>query len=70
MGETVFKTIDTLLESVQNETNDPEQSFKLRTARQLIVLLHERHIAGQDALADVDIDQKSVANLRQLGYFD
>lgn len=70
MGETIFETVDTMLESVQDEVDDSEVSFKLRTARQLIVLLDQQHSAGQEVLKDADLDRETVENLRLLGYFE
>lgn len=63
-------TIDRLLVGVQEGIDDPDASFKLRTARQLLVLLDEQHEAGLVALAEADLDEDSRENLRQLGYLE
>lgn len=68
-GATV-ETIETMLESVQQEVDDPELRFKLRTARQLLLLLEEQHDLGRKALADADLDADVREDLRTLGYLE
>lgn len=70
MGETVTERVAKLLESVQEEVEDPELSFKLRTARQMLVLCSEQHAVAKQALDEADLDEKTRDNLRQLGYLD
>ena len=70
MGKRTAETIETMLASVQEEIDDPELSFKLRTARQLVILLEEQYEAGREALAEADLDRETLENLRELGYLD
>ncbi|RZH69288.1 hypothetical protein [Natrinema altunense] len=70
MSQTAFETIDTMLASVQSDVDDPDLRFKLRTSRQLLRLLHERHEAGRDALEETDLDEATRANLERLGYLE
>lgn len=68
MSQTTVETIDSMLESVQNEVDDSDTRFKVRTARQLLVVLEERHEAGREALEETDLDETVRENLRDLGY--
>ncbi|WP_311172336.1 hypothetical protein [Halobellus ordinarius] len=70
MGETTYETIDTLLESVQGEVADPDLVFKLRTARQLLVLLQEREDVGRQALDEVEVGSDTRQRLERLGYLE
>ncbi|WP_135820505.1 hypothetical protein [Halostella litorea] len=70
MADTTFETVDTMLESVQSDVDDPELCFKLRTARQLLVFLEERYAVGREALEDADFDDETLDSLRQLGYLE
>lgn len=68
MPLTTTETVEALLASVQDDLDDSEGSFKLRTARQLLVILDEQHEAGRRALAEADLDAQTRANLEELGY--
>lgn len=70
MSQPLAKKIDTMLASVQEEVNDPDLAFKLRTARQLIVVYDEQLQKHREALDEDDIDQDALENLRKLGYLD
>lgn len=70
MAETTIDTVDTLLDSVQRSVDDPELTFKLRTARQLLLVIDEQHEAARDALDHVEIDEEMERNLRKLGYIE
>jgi hypothetical protein len=70
MPQTAFETIDTMLESVQHELDDSDLRFKIRTTRQLLVLLEEQHEIGRDALEEATIDESTRENLRRLGYLE
>ncbi|MFW6448021.1 MAG: hypothetical protein ACOC0X_00610 [Halobacteriota archaeon] len=63
-------TIDALLEGVQQTVEDDDAAFRLRTARQLLVVLEEQVDAGRAALEDVDLDDDTRDRLRALGYLD
>lgn len=70
MADTTAETIDTLLESVQENVDDADLAFKLRTARQLVVALNEKNKEYKQALKDADLDQDTRDNLRKLGYLE
>ena len=70
MEKTTLEIVEQLLSNVQAEVDDPELSYKLRTARQLIVLVSEQHEAGRNALTDADLDPETLEQLRRLGYLD
>jgi len=70
MGETTIGTIETLLESAIEETDDSDISFKIRSALQLLMVVEEQHVAARDALEEVEIEDEVRADLRDLGYLD
>ncbi|WP_280535525.1 hypothetical protein [Halopenitus sp. POP-27] len=70
MSDTPIETIDTLLESVEADVDDEALGFKLRTARQLLLVLRERETVGQEALEHADIDPETREQLRELGYLE
>jgi hypothetical protein len=59
-----------MLANVQDEVDDSELSFKLRTARQLLMVYDEQLREHREALAEDDIDEEALENLRELGYLD
>lgn len=70
MGETLADKIDEMLAGVQSDVDDPELSFKLRTARQLLVA-HDEHLREhRESLTESDLDEDALENLRQLGYLE
>jgi hypothetical protein len=68
MGSSICDTVDTLLASVQEEVNDPELVFKLRTARQLNLACKDEMDSFQQTLQNAEIDEETEARLRELGY--
>lgn len=70
MGEPLAGKIDQMLESVQQQIDDPELSFKLRTARQMLVVYDEHLRKHREALDETDLGDDTLENLRQLGYID
>lgn len=70
MGEPLAGKIDQMLESVQQQIDDPELSFKLRTARQMLVVYDEHLRKHREALDETDFGEDTLENLRQLGYID
>lgn len=70
MAQTVATTINTLLQSVQEAVEDPEATFKLRTARQLVVLCGEQQEVARETLQEADIGEEALTNLEQLGYLE
>ena len=67
---TTFDTVHQLLATVQDTVTDEDAAFRLRTARQLLYVVEERHSMGKRALLDADIDDDTLENLRSLGYLD
>lgn len=70
MEEKLFNSIDEMLSSIQQEVTDEEVLFKIRTARQSLVVIKERYAAGQEAIRKGDIDDEILAALRELGYIE
>jgi hypothetical protein len=70
MTQRLAEKIDTMLAGVQEEVDDSELSFKLRTARQLLVAYDEHLRKHRDALGEADLDEEALENLRQLGYIE
>jgi uncharacterized Ntn-hydrolase superfamily protein len=70
MNQPIAEKIDTMLANVQDEVDDSELSFKLRTARQLLMVYDEQLREHREALAEDDIDEEALENLRELGYLD
>ena len=68
MAETTYEAIERLLASVQEEVDDSEVSYKLRTARQLIKLSKDRTELYEEALEDAELDSEAIERLHQLGY--
>lgn len=70
MSQTTLGTIETMLESVIEETDDPEIRFKLRQALQLLTFVEDQHIEVRTVLKDSDLDGETRENLQELGYLD
>ncbi|GGL27629.1 hypothetical protein EFA46_002255 [Halarchaeum sp. CBA1220] len=70
MTDTPIETIRTMLESLLEETDDPDVHYKLRTSLQLLTILEERDAAGRDALEHTDLDPEVAERLERLGYID
>ena len=68
MRPSVCDTADTMLASVQEEIEDDDLSFKLRTARQLILACKDEQIEYQQALQSAELDDETEARLEELGY--
>lgn len=68
MGKTICETIDTILTAVQEEIEDPDLVFKLRTARQLNIACEDELSTLQLAVEDADLDGETKDRLRELGY--
>lgn len=64
----VLETIERLLEGVQKEVDDPDASYKLRTARQLLSVLEQRNEDMSAAVEEVESDEELREQLRDLGY--
>lgn len=68
MGPSICDTADTMLASVQEEIEDDDLVFKLRTARQLIVACKDEQIEYQQAIKNADLDDETETRLEELGY--
>lgn len=70
MAETTLDTIDELLEGAFDDVDDPDARYKLRSARQLVQVVQQRHDTLDDAIDDAVDDEAIMKNLRDLGYID
>lgn len=70
MSRTSFDTVETLIENVLAETEDPEVHFKLRTALQLLVFLEEDFERTVEELGEADLDPDLRDRLVELGYIE
>ncbi len=70
MNDTTVGTIETLLESVLEETSDANVHFKLRTALQLLSVVREREQMTEDLLEENEIDGDVRQRLQELGYLN
>lgn len=68
MDPSVCDTTDTMLASVQEEIEDDDLTFKLRTARQLILACKDEQIEYQEAIKKAELDDETEARLEELGY--
>lgn len=67
MSNRTLDTIETLLESLLEETDDADIHYKLRTALQLLDV-HRADLTDLDEVADEDTELQE--RLRNLGYVD
>ena len=70
MTETVLDTIDELLAGATDDVDDPETHYKLRSARQLLVVVKQRYDEFDEAVHDAVDDEEVMQNLRDLGYLE
>jgi hypothetical protein len=70
MTETTVDTMETILTSALDETEDRDIKFKLRTALQLLVVIGEQEKAARNALEDCTLDDELRRRLRDLGYLN
>jgi len=68
--ETTVETIDTLLESALEMSDDPEVNYKIRTALQLLYVGREEHEKLTEALDTADLDDDLRSTLADLGYLE
>ena len=59
-----------MLEGVLNDVDDPEMKYKLRSARQLMLVVQQRHDTLDEAIDTAVDDEAILSNLRDLGYID
>ena len=70
MAETTLNTIDELLKGAFDDVNDPDVRYKLRSARQLLQVVQQRHETLDEAIDDAISDEQIMSNLRDLGYIE
>lgn len=70
MSKTTVETTRRLLDSALEDVDDPDVSFKIRSALQLLVLIEERTDEAKKTLEEADIDEKTRESLHELGYLD
>ena len=70
MAETTLDTIDELLQGAFDDVNDPDVRYKLRSARQLLQVVQQRHETLDEAIDDAISDEQIMSNLRDLGYIE
>ena len=70
MAETTLTTIDELLESAFSDVDDPDVRYKLRSARQLVQVVQERHDMLDEAIEDAVDDEAILNSLSDLGYIE
>lgn len=71
MDKTTLETIDSLLEGVLEETDDSDIRYKVRSARQLVEIVKERHRRlAEEQIGDVIDDEDLLEELSDLGYVE
>ena len=70
MGKVPCDTVQKMLASVQQEVDDSELIFKLRTARQLVMVCEEDMDTLGEAVDEAELDDETKEKFRQLGYLD
>ena len=68
MGTSICDTVEILLTAVQEELEDPDLVFKLRTARQLNLACKDEMTAFQRTVEQADLDEDTETRLKELGY--
>jgi len=63
-------TIEELLAGAQDDVADPQASYKLRSARQLVHVLRQQNRDLDEAIDETIPDEEILENLRELGYLD
>lgn len=70
MAETTIDALRDILQSLLEETENDDISFKLRTALQLLVVIEDQHQMAQRAVDEADLDPEIRESLRKLGYMN
>ncbi len=68
MAQPILNTLEELLADAQAEIDDPDTRYKIRTARQLVVILQERQTLHREAIESSELDDQTKAVL--LDYID
>jgi predicted solute-binding protein len=70
MERTTLETIDELLQGAVEDTEDSEVNYRLRTARQLLEVIRMEYEEIDDIIAESEVDDEVLADLRDLGYIE
>ena len=70
MSHTPLETVESLLESVLEETSGEDVHYKLRTALQLVVVARDDHDRAAATLSEADLDDDLRERLEDLGYIE
>jgi hypothetical protein len=68
MVQTTLDTIDELLTGALDGVDDPKARYKIRTARQLILVVEDHTDALDEAMRTTVDDETILSTLRDLGY--
>ena len=68
MAVDVLTTMKELLGEVQEDVDNPDASYKLRTARQLLSILEQRNEDLSVAVSEAVSDDELLDRLRELDY--
>ena len=68
MDRSTCDTIDAILEAVEGDIDDANIEFKLRTARQLLMVCRDQNETYRQALAEADLAEETRQSLVELGY--
>jgi len=68
MPRSTLETLDDLLRGAEEDIDNSDVVYKLRSARQLIEVLKQRQDDQDDAIEDAISDEEVLDNLRDLGY--
>lgn len=70
MDKGVIDTIDELLQGAVDDIDDPETTYKIRSAQQLLNVIEQRHDDVNLLIDDAIADEEVINDLRNLGYLD
>jgi len=70
MPEDAMDTIEELLQGVQNDVQDPETVYKVRSAQQLLHVVRQKHDDLNAAIDETVADEEIIENLAELGYLE
>lgn len=70
MVQTTLDTIDELLEGALEDVEGPEARFKIRSARQLVIVAQNNSNTLNVAVQSAVDDETILSTLRDLGYIE
>ncbi len=65
---TIYETTDRMLAPLQDEVEDSDHVYKIRTVRELVAACRDRAEIYEETLQTADLDQETIDRLRDLGY--